>query len=56
MKPMDFFDMRGADPPPHLLCGKGLQRYRAKKDYSHRAGFARGGDAVSCKHFGRTEY
>jgi len=44
MKPMDFFDMRGADPPPHLLCGKGLQRCRAKKD------------AVSCKQFGRTEY
>ncbi len=44
MKPMDFFAVRGVDPPPHLLCGKGLQRRMVKKD------------AVSCKPFGGTGY
>jgi len=32
MKRMDFFARLGADPPPHLLCGKGLQRRMMKKD------------------------
>ena len=44
MKPMDFFTMQDADPQPHLLCGKGLQRRRAKKG------------AVTYKPFDGTDY
>ena len=29
---MDFSARLGADPPPHSLCGKGLQRRVAEKD------------------------
>ena len=29
---MVFFVRLGADPPPHYLCGKGLQRRLAEKD------------------------
>ena len=32
IKRMDFFARPGADPPPHSLCGKGLQRRMAEKD------------------------
>jgi len=44
MKLMDVFGRRGADAPPHSLCGKGLQRRMAKRD------------AVSCQPFGETDY
>jgi len=44
MKRMDFFARLGANPPPHSLCDKGLQRRMAEKD------------AVSCKPFGETHY
>jgi len=41
---MDFFARLGADPPPHSLCGKGLQRRMAEKD------------AVLCNGFDETHY
>ena len=44
MKRMDFFARLGATPPPHSLCGKGLQQRMAKKY------------AVSCNAFGETHY
>jgi hypothetical protein len=32
MKSMDFAARLDADPPPHSMCGKGLQRRMAVKD------------------------
>jgi hypothetical protein len=32
MKSMDFAARLRADPPPHSMCGKGLQRRMAAKD------------------------
>ena len=41
---MDFFGRLGANPHPHCLCGKGMQRRMAGKD------------AISCHRFGGTDY
>jgi hypothetical protein len=35
MKSMDFAARLDADPPPHSMCGKGLQRRMAAKDAIH---------------------